>query len=135
MNNPFPLKKMFNRLRSQDTTTTKSLIKRLISENPRFHLYKGELTSWSVQADTLRYLGTLLTPGMTTLETGCGQTTVVFAIAGTNHTCVTPDAQEANRVKVYCAGLGLTKSMTFVMTRRTKSFQRIESYRTNSISF
>jgi len=91
------------------------LIERLIKDNPKFHKYKGSFTSWAPHPDTLRFLYNLLTPGMSTLETGCGQTTVVFSIADTKHTCITPDPGHAKRVKQYCAKLGLKKNITFLI--------------------
>jgi hypothetical protein len=91
------------------------LIEKLIQDNPQFHFYQGRFTSWAVHPDTLRFLCNLLTPGMSTLETGCGQTTVVFSLAGANHICVTPNSGEAERVKQYCAELGLTKNITFLL--------------------
>jgi hypothetical protein len=95
---------------------TSSRLEKLIEDNPQFHLFEGALTSsWAVQPDSLRFLHSLLTPGMSTLETGCGQTTVVFSIAGTKHTCVMPDAGEAERVKRYCAELGLAENITFII--------------------
>jgi len=90
-------------------------LERLIRDNPQFHLYQGTLTSWSIQADTLRFLHSLLAPGITTLETGCGQSTVVFSIAGTKHICITPNQGEAERVEQYCAKLGLPKNLTFII--------------------
>jgi len=91
------------------------LLEKLIKDNPQFHLYKGTLTSWAIHPDTLRFLYSMLTPGMSTLETGCGQTTVVFSIAGTKHVCIMPDQGEAERVQKYCAELGLPKNITFVV--------------------
>lgn len=92
------------------------LLERMIQENPRFHLWEGELiSSWSIQTETLRYLHSLLNPGMITLETGCGQSTVVFAIAGTRHISIMPDAGEAKRVRHYCRSLGLRPSLTFMI--------------------
>jgi len=91
------------------------LIEKLIKDNPKFHLYQGTPTSWSTYPETLRFLHSVLTPGMSTLETGCGQSTVVFSIAGTNHTCITPDPGEAERVKQYCAELGLEKNIHFII--------------------
>jgi Methyltransferase domain len=96
-------------------------LERFIAENPPFHLHKGALTNWSVQPETLRYLNSLLNPAMTTVETGCGQTTVVFAIAGTKHTCVTPDSGESDRVREYCAQLGLPASINFVIESSDKA--------------
>jgi len=86
----------------------------LIEDNPKFHLHGGTLTSWAVQPDTLRYLYSLLSPDMSTLETGCGQTTVVFLIAGTSHICVSSETGEVDRVKQYCQKLNLKDTITFL---------------------
>lgn len=91
------------------------LLERLIKDNPQFHYYKGAFTSWAIHPETLRFLYGLLAPGMTTLETGCGQTTVVFSLAGTKHICIATDQGEIERVQHYCAGLGLGKNITFIM--------------------
>jgi len=90
-------------------------LEKLIQDNPKFHMLEGHLTSWSVQSDTLRYLYNLLRPGMKTLETGCGQTTVVFALADTIHTCIMPDPGEAKRVKRYCKLMGLEPNINFII--------------------
>lgn len=102
------------------------LIERLIQDNPHFHLYKGEFTNWSVHPDTLRFIYGMLAPGMKTLETGCGQTTVVFAIANAKHICVMPDAGEAERVQQYCARLGLENKITFVIESSDEALARDE---------
>jgi hypothetical protein len=90
-------------------------IEKLIQNNPQFHVYKGSLTSWAIHPDTLAFLYDLLEPGMSTLETGCGQTTVVFSAAGTKHICITPDSGEADRVKQFCATLGLPQNISFLI--------------------
>ncbi|HWO43630.1 MAG TPA: class I SAM-dependent methyltransferase, partial [Candidatus Eisenbacteria bacterium] len=100
------------------------MLERLIKDAPRFHSANGALTSWSVQAETLRYLDSVLEPGMKTLETGCGQTTVVFAIARTRHVCVTPNREEVDRVQRYCAQLGLEPSLVFVIDSSDKALPR-----------
>ncbi|MGH9158607.1 MAG: class I SAM-dependent methyltransferase [Vicinamibacteraceae bacterium] len=88
----------------------------MIADRPRFHMENGALTNtWSVHPDTLRFIYSLLSHGSTTLETGCGQTTVVFAIAGAHHTSVMPDDGEAERVRRYCAKLGVAKNVAFVL--------------------
>lgn len=91
------------------------LLERLLKDKPQFHYYQGAFTSWAINPDTLHFLYSMLTPGMSTLETGCGQTTVVFSIAGTRHICITPDQGEAERVQQYCAKLGLAKNITFII--------------------
>ena len=84
-------------------------IERLIADNPDLHAWgNGTAANWSATPDALRFLGRHLSPGMRTLETGAGQTTVTFAAVGTRHTCVTPDAGEAARIRAYCAARGIT---------------------------
>lgn len=91
------------------------LLEKLIQDNPQFHLYHGQLTSWAPHPETLRFLHSLLAPGMSTLETGCGQTTVVFAAAGARHVSVMPNADQAERVEEYCATAGLARTVSFVI--------------------
>jgi hypothetical protein len=91
-------------------------LEKLLVDRPAFHVDQGSLThTWSVQGDTLRYIYSQLAPGQLTLETGCGQTTVVFAIVGTKHTCVMPDESEAQRVITYCESLGLNHTINFII--------------------
>jgi hypothetical protein len=40
---------------------------------------------------------------MTTLETGCGASSIVFAAGGSVHTAISPDAEEHARVREWCA--------------------------------
>lgn len=90
------------------------LIQKLIGDNPALHEYKGRRTSWAVDPDTLRTIFNMLKPGMKTLETGCGQTTIVFLIAGTHHVCITDDNKEVVNVNRYCKQVGLENNITFL---------------------
>ncbi len=91
-------------------------IERLIADNPDLHAWgDGTPANWSATPDALRFLGRHLSAGMRTLETGAGQTTVAFAAAGCRHTCVTPDAGEAARIRACCAARGIAcDRVTFV---------------------
>jgi predicted O-methyltransferase YrrM len=92
-----------------------SLIDRLIAEQPAFHAWPdGKAANWSIAGEPLRYLYDCLKPGMATLETGAGQSTVAFAIAGTNHVCITPDEAQAERIRNYCRASGIATPITFV---------------------
>jgi hypothetical protein len=75
---------------NHDKKRRRGFLDRLVQDNPQFHAHQGQPTSWAPHVDTLRFLFSQLSPSMTTLETGCGQTTVVFAIAGTRHVSVMP---------------------------------------------
>jgi predicted O-methyltransferase YrrM len=93
-----------------------SLIEKLIDEKPKFHVLPGgTLTSWAVSSDVLRFIYSKLTPDMTTLETGAGHSTVVFAIAGTNHTCITRSEAEVAGIRQYCSELGLGGNVNFLI--------------------
>jgi hypothetical protein len=92
-----------------------SLIERLIAEGPHFHTWPdGTPANWAIAPDVLRFLAAQLKPGMQTLETGAGQTTVVFAIAGARHTCITPDIAQADRIRSYIRTLKIEDSVCFI---------------------
>jgi hypothetical protein len=94
---------------------TDTLMQRLLSERPMFHAWPdGAPADWSVAPDVLRFLATLTKPGMNTLETGAGQTTVAFALAGANHVCITPDRSQAEKIEGYLDTLGAPASVRFI---------------------
>jgi hypothetical protein len=94
---------------------TEALVARLLSERPAFHAWPdGTPADWSVAGEVLRYLTTLVRPGMQTLETGAGQTTVAFALAGAHHVCITPDVAQARKISDYLAQLGAEPSLRFI---------------------
>ncbi len=91
------------------------LLERLIADNPSFHHWPdGSPANWSVAADSLRFIRRCLTAGMNTLETGTGQSTVVFALANTRHVCITPQPEQTERVRDYCLRQGITGNITFI---------------------
>jgi Methyltransferase domain len=85
-----------------------SLLDALANEEGLFHVTdEGRRLSRSLTGAPLQALRSSLRPGMRTLETGCGGTTVVFAASGTRHTVVTPDVAEIERVRAFCADHGI----------------------------
>ena len=94
---------------------TEALIKQLLAEKPAFHAWPdGTPANWSVAPDVLRYLADLVKPGMNTLETGAGQTTVAFALGGANHICITPDMVQTEKIRGYLCALGATAPVRFI---------------------
>jgi predicted O-methyltransferase YrrM len=90
-------------------------IEQLIAEGPHFHAWPdGTPANWAVAPDVLRFLARQLKPGMHTLETGAGQTTVAFALAGARHTCITPDIDQADRVQSYLRALKIDNTVQFI---------------------
>jgi precorrin-6B methylase 2 len=68
---------------------------------PRLHGVGDEF--WGLAWPALAWLERTLTAGMTTLETGAGSSTIVFAAAGVTHLAVTVDAAEEVRIRRECA--------------------------------
>lgn len=86
---------------------------RLLADKPSFH-GDGHLR-WDVSPGTLRLLARLARPGHTTLEVGCGASTVVFAAVGSNHVAVSPAPAEFAGIRRYCAEIGVdTSSVSYV---------------------
>jgi hypothetical protein len=55
----------------------------------------------------LEWIEANVQPGMRTLETGSGASTVVFAARGAHHTAISPAAAEHRRIAEYCAANGI----------------------------
>ncbi len=90
------------------------LLEKLLKDKPCFHGSDSSPASWAVRPETARFIYNVLTPDMITLETGAGHTTVVFAIAGTIHTCISTSTDDADRIKQYCSKLGVGNNVTFL---------------------
>ena len=90
-----------------------NIVQRLLTEKPSFHL--GGSAHWASLPDTLNSILAAVKPGDTTIETGVGASTVVFAAAGARHTAISPDAQEHELVLEYCRRIGIDDSrLTFI---------------------
>jgi predicted O-methyltransferase YrrM len=66
-------------------------------------------TTHSLVRGALQWIDRLPRP-LRTLETGCGLSTLVFALRGDEHACITPYASEPDAVKDYCAQHGIDAS-------------------------
>ena len=62
---------------------------------------------WGLEWDALRWLEENVRPGLATLETGAGASTIVFAAAGSAHDAITPAADEIERIRAECERLGV----------------------------
>ena len=83
-----------------------TLTDRLRSSPPGIHGAGDEY--WGLAWPALEWLERELRAGMTTLETGSGASTIVFAAAETSHVAVTPDADEEARIRDACRRLGVS---------------------------
>lgn len=77
-----------------------SLTRDLRRKPPQLHGRGDEC--WGLDWTALAWLERELEPGIGTLETGAGTSTIVFAAAGTEHEAVTPDQLEQERILAEC---------------------------------
>jgi hypothetical protein len=67
----------------------------------------GESEFWGLAWEALAWLERNVEPGMATLETGAGASTMVFAARGATHAAVTPSQDEADRIRRACTERGI----------------------------
>ena len=82
------------------------LTRRLRANPPGIHGAGNEY--WGLAWPALEWLESELREDMSTLETGSGASTIMFAAAGTEHVAVTPDPDEETRIREECAGFGVS---------------------------
>lgn len=73
-------------------------------------LHAGGEEYWGLAWPALEWLEREVKPGMATLETGSGASTLVFAAGGAEHEAVTPSADEEERFRAESARRGIDAS-------------------------
>ncbi len=90
-----------------------NIVQALARDRPAFHL--GGAAHWNSTPETLEAIRASVKLGDTTIETGAGASTVVFASAGAAHTAISPDPQEHVRIGDYCREIGVDHAhVTFI---------------------
>jgi hypothetical protein len=94
-------------------------LKTILSDPPKLHENRGELISdWKIDSMTCFELNSRLKPGLNTLETGAGLSTIIFAANGCQHTCIMPDKAQADRIQDYCRSANIdTSNVKFVIAK------------------
>lgn len=103
-------------------------IQELLTNPPKIHTDKGELTSsWNLADEKLLFLDKYLTKNIKTLETGSGLSTIVFAIKCTENTCIMPDGNQVARIKAYYTEQNLLFSKTnFIINKSEYAFPSLK---------
>jgi predicted O-methyltransferase YrrM len=100
-------------------TSTKpptDIIDRLHRDQPAFH--SGGTLRWYSLPETLGAIRASVRPGYSSIETGTGASTVVFAASGADHTAISPDPDEHQRIREYCQSIGVDDGrLTFIAER------------------
>ncbi len=68
----------------------------------------GQAEFWGLAWEALEFIERTVQPGMATLETGAGASTIVFAACGADHEAITPSAAEAERITAECERRGIS---------------------------
>jgi len=97
------------------TSTSKpDIVQLLLRDRPAFH--RGGDARWDSLPETLEAIRAVVKPGDSTIEIGVGASTVVFTNGGAEHTAVSPDPEEHERVREYCRQIGVDDSrLTFTV--------------------
>jgi predicted O-methyltransferase YrrM len=83
---------------------------------------------WGIAWAALEWLERHVEPGMASLETGAGSSTIVFAARGANHEAVTPETAEEHRIRNACEQLGVDhSSVRFLLGSSHEVLPRWES--------
>lgn len=77
-----------------------TIVQHLYTNPPLVH-GRGE-HCWKISKCCVQFLCDTVQPGAVTLETGCGLSTIIFALQAARHTCVVPDENEVDRLNEYC---------------------------------
>lgn len=85
---------------------TAPLTAKLRTKPPGIHA--GGKRYLGLEWSALAWLEQTVKPEMTTLETGSGGSTLIFAGANSKHTAISPDAQEHVNIRDWCQANGLS---------------------------
>jgi hypothetical protein len=95
---------------------------------PHQHPKDGGWMVWGLTEEALRFIYENVNSDWTTLETGCGLSTVVFALRGSRHTVIAPAPKEFEITKTYCRERNIpTGQITFVTEPSQKVLPHLET--------
>jgi len=76
----------------------------ILSDPPLLHRTAGgDAVSWQFSDEVLHFMEAHVGCDSTTLETGAGLSTILFALLRARHLCIVPDGELVERIREYCA--------------------------------
>lgn len=89
--------------RASSVITLSTELQNLLRAQPKLHKDRnGDLVSYQASEEVLSFIDRHVTENSRTLETGAGMSTILFAIRGSEHTCIVPGQGQIDRIKQYC---------------------------------
>ncbi len=86
--------------------TPDEAVEELLATPPRLHM--GGTESWPLEQQAMRWLAGVVRPEWRTIETGCGISSIVFILRGSEHTMISPNVDEHQRARQWCAERGFS---------------------------
>ena len=81
---------------------------------------------WAIEEPVLRWIFDHAPPRGQTLETGCGYTTIAFALRSSRHTAISPFPGEHELIRRWCADNGvLTVGIEFIAAPSQRAVPQI----------
>ena len=101
----------------------------LIRKAPKFHEgLGGEPHSHALADHVLAFVDGIVSGSMSTLETGAGVSTVLFALKECRHTCITPAEAEVERIKSFCESHRIsTEKIQFIVGKSQNILPYLEN--------
>lgn len=112
----------------QEHSARSRAIATVIADPPRVHEHAGAQDGvYGTALDCYEFLAKHVVPGARTLETGLGISTALFALWGTEHTCVVYDQREVDVLRAWAQEREIDLSaMTFEVGMTDEVLPRLE---------
>ena len=100
----------------------------LLQAQPKMHTgMSGQPFSWQLANDLLQFIDAHVREGDKTLEIGAGVSTILFALKGARHLCISPAEDEMARIKAFCRDHGIpADNLTFEVDRSDRCLPRLD---------
>ena len=104
------------------------VLDKILEDPPKIHYDSvGNLVSYSLAIDSLNFINIYVDEIHSTLETGAGISTILFAGKSSKHTCIVPSRQQVENIKKYCSNQNIDYSnITFIINRSEDELPNLE---------
>lgn len=97
-------------------------LEEILSEKPKLHGSPEMRVSWGISDSLARFIHETVKESDTTLETGGGISTLVFALRRARHTVVSPDANEREAITKYASERNISLETVNFATETSESY-------------